>query len=79
MYAPDLDHYIKTTKVYTPVESWPFPKSRNNKELKECILNFDKRKYDVDCKKHYEQLGGCESGQATKLVCDRIKEVCDIG
>ncbi len=78
MYAPDMDHYIETTNVYTPVDSWPFPKSRNNKELKESILKFDEKKYAADCKKHYEELGGCESGQATKLVCDRIKEVCDI-
>lgn len=78
MYAPDMDHYIKTTKVYTPVDSWPFPKSRDNKELKDSILKFDEKKFLADCKKHYEELGGCESGHATKLVCDRIKEVCNI-
>lgn len=78
MYAPDLDNYVEKTKVYTPVNSWPFPKSKTNNELKESILNFDEKKYDADCKRHYEELGGCESGQATKLVCDRIKEVCNI-
>lgn len=78
MYAPDLDHYVETTKVYTPVESWPFPKSRTNEELKETILNFDDDKYRSDCKKHYDDLGGCESGQATRLVCNRIKEICGI-
>lgn len=78
MYAPDLNHYVKTTKVYTPVESWPFPKSRTNEELKKTIINFDEVKYKADCMRHYDDLGGCESGQATKLVCARIKEICGI-
>lgn len=76
MYAPDLDHYVETTKVYTPVEEWPFPKSRTNEELKECILHFDEEAYHLACKKHYDDLGGCETGKATELVCDRIRDVC---
>jgi CDP-glycerol glycerophosphotransferase (TagB/SpsB family) len=40
LFAVDLDHYIKTTEVYTPVESWPFPKSVNNDELEKNILEF---------------------------------------
>lgn len=76
MYAPDIEHYIATTKVYTPIDEWPFPKAHTNTELKECILTFDEDKYGKDIRKHYEDLGGCESGMATQLVCERIKEVC---
>lgn len=76
LYAPDLDHYIEATKVYTPVSEWPFPKSRTNEELADSILSFDEDKYLADCHKHYEDLGGCESGKATDLVCERIINVC---
>lgn len=76
MYAPDLDHYVATTKVYTPVDEWPFPKSRTSEELCKSILDFDEFSYKRDCEKHYMELGGCESGRATELVCGRILEVC---
>ena len=76
LFAKDLQHYIETVDVYTPVEEWPFPKATNNDELEKNILEFDEEKYAADCKRHYEALGGCETGAATKLVCERIHEVC---
>ena len=78
MYAVDLQHYIETTEVYTPVDEWPFPKSSNNDELIENISNFDETKYKEDCEKHYKALGGCETGHACELVCKRIAKVCGI-
>lgn len=75
MYAIDLQKYIETTKVYTPVEEWPFPKSTNNNELEKNILEFDESKYQEDCKNHYNKLGGCESGRATELVCELIDSI----
>lgn len=76
LFAMDLDHYVATTEVYTPVDEWPFPKSVNNDELEENILTFDEEKYAADCKRHYDALGGCESGCATQKVCRRIYDVC---
>lgn len=76
LFAVDLQHYIDTTDVYTPIDEWPFPKSTNNDELERSILEFDEVKYAADSKRHYESLGGCETGEATKLVCERIYEVC---
>ena len=76
LFAKDLDHYIKTTEVYTPVEEWPFPKATNNDELEANIMNFNIDQYKLACKQHYKKLGGCESGCATKLVCDRIYQYC---
>lgn len=76
VFAVDLQHYIETTEVYTPVTEWPFPKATNNDELEKCILEFDEEKYAADCKCHYETLGGCETGHAAKMVCDRIYEIC---
>ena len=76
LYAPDLQHYINTTDVYTPVEEWPFPKSTTNRELEKSILEFDAIKYKQDCESHYDQLGGCETGHATEEICKRIIERC---
>lgn len=76
IFAVDLQHYIDTTEVHTPVNEWPFPKSTNNEELEKSILEFDEEKYAADCNRHYEALGGCETGRATELVCERIYNVC---
>lgn len=74
LYAKDLQHYIDTTAVYTPVNEWPFPKSTTNEELAQTIIDFNYDKYKLDCAKHYEQLGGCETGKATEYVCNYIYE-----
>lgn len=75
-YATDLDHYVRTTKVYTPVKDWPFPKAVSNDELVRNILEFDEEQYKEDCKKHYVLLGGCETGKATKLASELIYKKC---
>lgn len=74
LFAKDLQHYIETTAVYTPVEEWPFPKSTTNDELERTILDFDYEKYERDCDNHYRQLGGCETGKATEAVCNCMIE-----
>ena len=76
LFAVDLEHYVQTTQVYTPVSEWPFPKAVNNDQLEKNILTFDEEAYKLACEKHYKALGGCETGQATKLVCERIFEKC---
>lgn len=76
MFAVDLEHYVATTDVYTPVAEWPFPKAVNNDELERNILEFDEEKYAADCKRHYEALGGRETGKASQMVCERICEQC---
>lgn len=79
LFAKDLQHYIDTTAVYTPVENWPFPKSTTNEELEKNILEFDADKYKEDCDKHYQHLGGCETGKATAFVCEYIANKSKIG
>jgi len=77
LFAQDLEHYVATTEVYVPVSQWPYPKAVSNDQLEENILKFDEEKYAADCRLHYQALGGCETGEATRLVCQRIWEtVC---
>ena len=75
LFAVDLEHYIATTQVYSPVSGWPFPKAVDNDQLEKNILEFNEEDYAAACKRHYEDLGGCETGEATKLVCQRIYDV----
>ncbi len=76
LFAVDLEHYVKTTKVYTPVSQWPFPKAVNNDELEKNILEFDETEYEQACRRHYTDLGGCETGRSTELICQRIYDRC---
>lgn len=76
LFAMDLDHYIATTDVYTPVSEWPFPQSVNNDELERNILEFNEEKYAASCTRHYTDLGGNETGKATELICKRILKHC---
>lgn len=76
IFAKDLRYYIETTDLYTPVSEWPFPIAETNEELVENIKAFDEECYESNCKKHYDLLGGCETGEATKIVCDWILEKC---
>lgn len=78
IFAKDLERYIETTDLYTPVSEWPFSIAENNKQLVNNILNFDEDVFLANCKAHYDLLGGCESGEATKLVCDMIIDKCII-
>lgn len=76
LFAVDLEHYVETTEVYTPVSQWPFPRAIDNDTLEANILNFDEAAYAEACRRHYADLGGCETGKATELVCQRIYEQC---
>lgn len=76
LFAVDLEHYVATTEVYTPVSEWPFPQAVNNDELERNILDFNEEDYRAACDRHYRDLGGSESGMATQLVCERIAEQC---
>ena len=50
--------------------------SYTNDELEKNILEFDADAYKTACEKHYKELGGCETGKATQLVCEYIYRTC---
>lgn len=76
LFATDLENYVNTTKVYTPVEDWPFPKATTNDELEDNILSFDENDYKEGINHHYKALGGCETGRATQLLGTKIYSLC---
>ena len=75
-FAVDMQDYIANTQVYSPVRDWPFPKAMDNNSLEYNILNFDYDHYLNECARHYSDLGGCESGNATEVIADIIYRHC---
>lgn len=72
MFATDIEHYVSTTALYTPIDKWPFKACNTNDELIETIKNFDYEDYRRKCREHYQYMGGCESGEASRKVCELI-------
>lgn len=76
LYCPDLEKYTDSRDFYTPIENWHFILTRSQEELERCICDFDQEEYVRGIKLHHEELGSCESGQATRAICERIFEAC---
>lgn len=76
VFAVDFYHYLETTGSYVPPSEWPYPIATSNDDLVQSILDFDEAKYREKCKKYYEALGGCETGEATRLVAEKIYQAC---
>lgn len=79
IWATDLEQYKDEVDFYTPIEKWPFPIAKNNKQLLFNILNFNEDSYRKAIKQHHEDLGDCETGRASELVSDAIFDYCFMG
>ncbi len=79
LFTPDLDEYMRNERnFYLDIEKWPYCLSRNIDELKNNILTFDSQKYEYALRKHWEQLGTYENGEATKKIVDVINAHCGV-
>lgn len=76
LYCPDLDKYTDSRNFYLPIENWHFILTRNQEELENCIRGFDEATYRAGIEAHHRELGSCETGHATELVCERIYAAC---
>lgn len=79
IYANDLDEYRKERNFHTPIETWPFPLSKDNKELQSNILHFDTScdtSYAEALSQHHKDLGSFENGDASRKVCRLITDIC---
>lgn len=76
LYCPDLDKYTDSRNFYLPIENWHFVLTRNQEELENCIRGFDEATYRAGIEAHHRELGSCETGHATELVCERIYAAC---
>lgn len=74
LYATDIKKYCGERDFYTKPESWPFPIAYDNSSICENIKSFDVEDYVKKVAAHHAALGSCESGNATKIICERIMD-----
>ena len=76
IYASDLEKYKADVDFYTPINQWPFPLSRNNNQLRKNILMFQENLYIKAVKKHHNDLGIKETGEASNIMVNLIFDYC---
>lgn len=71
-YATDFNSYKSERGVYYEMEDLPFPYARNNDELMENILKFNKESYDKKWLEFQKITGLYEPGNASESIANRI-------
>lgn len=73
LFTPDLEYYMHEDRgFYVPIDDWAFPYAKTNEELADLIKNYDEMAHLVKVQRHLDLLQSCESGKATKTVCELI-------
>ena len=72
LYATDMKEYSGERDFYTRPETWPFKIAENNEALSQVIKEFDLTDYAKKVAEHHLALGSSESGNATKIIGERI-------
>jgi len=67
--------YTEKRSFYYPLESTPFPISRDSSELIRNIENFDQEAYLLKVAEFLEEKGCIEDGHASERVVDKIREL----
>ena len=75
LYCPDLSYYEGGRGFYYPIESTPFPISKDQDEMMRQINEFDEAKYKEDVAKFLEDKGCYEEGKAAARSADLILKV----
>ena len=74
LFVPDLQDYLKEERsFYTPIESWPYEYACTNHDLFELIKSYDELAAKRRIQSHHIMLESFESGIATNIVCEYIK------
>lgn len=76
LFCPDLERYSVARDFYVPIDNWHFILTQSQDELEGKILNFDEAEYRQGIERHHQELGDCETGQATRFMCERIYKEC---
>ena len=78
LFAPDIEYYMQNRGFYTSPESWGFPICKSNEELASVIAGFDIEKYVDAVKKHHDNMGSYENGDASEKIVHVIEKQLDI-
>ncbi|WP_044913071.1 CDP-glycerol glycerophosphotransferase family protein [Butyrivibrio sp. WCE2006] len=76
LFQPDLDDYLNSERgFYWPVQEWPYPRAKTNKELCKIIQDFDNDKYQRDLHLFFEKDPSFDDGHACERLSYRIMDV----
>ena len=76
LYVPDLEEYLQKTGFYVDIHQWPFEMAETQEELKQKIAACDRKELKARIEAHHRFMGSRESGNACKMIVNRIRRVC---
>ncbi len=74
MYAEDIDSYVKERGLALSTDELPYEVARNQNELNNIILNYDREHYEMECEKFLKEKGFKESGDSSKIIAEIISK-----
>lgn len=78
LYVRDLESYTKDRDFYFDINSLPYSISKTNQELFDRIEQFEYDEYNISLTKFLNKLKIKETGQASEVVVNKIKEFISI-
>ena len=82
LYTPDLKEYVEYRGLDKDIHEWGFPVCETNDQLEESIVSFDYESYHAAMRRHHEELGSFETGEAAEKSCAFLAEsigICQNG
>lgn len=77
VYATDLEYYVNGDRSLAyPIEKWPYPMAESNQDLLQKITEFDENAYRTAVKKHMDDVGAYDKGDASEQVAKIIEKYC---
>lgn len=77
LYTPDIEAYDSERGLFYPISETPFLVAKNNEDLIKNIMSFDDKSYEIKRQLFLEKRGCIESGNASKLVVEKIKSIIE--
>lgn len=74
-FATDIEDYKKDRNFYFQIDMLPFSLCKNNDELIEAVLSFDKEKYEAELLGFLKDVGMVRDGLASERCADWIADV----
>lgn len=72
LFVPDLERYQEERDFYTDITSWPGELGKSEEELCQVIAAFDENEYKQKVESHHSILENCETGEAAKLLLEKL-------
>ena len=74
LFTPDLDAYAGERDFYTPIDTWPYPYSKDREGFVRLIEEYEEESAREKIRAHHRKLENCESGAAAARTAERIRQ-----